>query len=286
MRVQNKQLILFLSIPTILLTIFGIFPIINLIIISFTSWSGIGWDFNWVGFEHYKTLLSSPVYWQSLKVNSYYLISGIIQMFIAYYFAVILSEKTAGKHFFKSLFLFPSLVSSIAVSMIFKMFYSPNGPFDSILSFLHLSNFQTFWLGNPDQVNITLASISLWRNLGMSFLLYYGAIKTIPRDYNDVCLMEGASLWQKTRFITVPQTKKVIYLNTLLLVIGVISVFDIPFIMTNGSNGSTTIVVQTMKLAFEQKKYGLASSLSVLITCLIVMLSGLVQWFKKKEEHA
>ncbi|MFW7394124.1 sugar ABC transporter permease, partial [Vagococcus fluvialis] len=60
------------------------------------------------------------------------------------------------------------------------------------------------------------------------------------------------------------------------------SVFDIPFILTNGSNGTTTIVIQTMKLAFEQQKYGLASSLSVLITLLIVLLSGFLQLIKKK----
>jgi multiple sugar transport system permease protein len=127
-----------------------------------------------------------------------------------------------------------------------------------------------------------LASISLWRNLGISFLLYYGAIQSIPKDYQEVCLLDGATLWQKTKWVIIPQTKKIIFLNTILLIIGVISVFDIPFILTNGSNGTTTIVIQTMKLAFEQQKYGLASSLSVLITLLIVLLSGFLQLIKKK----
>lgn len=279
---HKLTLALFLIIPTLLLLVFGILPIINLIIISFTSWNGMGSEFDWVGLANYKTLLTSPVYWQALKTNTYYLVSGILQMIIAYYFAVLLSEKTMGKSFFKSLFLLPSLISSIAVAMIFRLFFSPDGAFDQLLHFFHLGAWQTFWLGDPDQVNITLASISLWRNLGMSFLLYYGAIQSIPKDYQEFCYLEGATLWQKTRWVTIPQTTKVIFLNTLLLIIGVISVFDIPFILTNGSNGTTTIVVQTMKLAFEQKKYGLASSLSVLITLMIVLLSGVLQYIKKK----
>ncbi|HCM89746.1 MULTISPECIES: sugar ABC transporter permease [Vagococcus] len=282
---HNKQIIIFLSLPILLLVIFGILPIINFIVISFTSWNGMGTTFEWVGLDNYTTLVKNPVYWQALRVNTYYLVSGILQMIIAYYFAVILSEKTKGKNFFKSLFLLPSLISSMAVAMIFRLFFSPNGAFDQLLSFLHLDQWITFWLGNPDQVNITLASISLWRNLGISFILYYGAIQSIPREYNDVCLLEGASLWQKTRWITIPQTIKVIYLNSLLLIIGVISVFDIPFILTNGSNGSTTIVVQTMKLAFEQKKYGLASGLSVCITLMIVLLSSLLHYSKNKGGH-
>lgn len=282
---NKKQLILFLLIPTCLLVVFGILPMINLIIISFSSWNGMGSQMEWVGLDNYSTLLSSPIYWKSLKVNSYYLVSGILQMVIAYYFAVLLSEKTYGKSFFKSLFLFPSLISSIAVAMIFRLFFSPDGAFDQLLMTLHLDKWITFWLGDPDQVNITLASISLWRNLGISFLLYYGAIQSIPQHYQEFCRLEGATLWQKTKFVTIPQTKKVIKLNTLLLIIGVISVFDIPFILTNGSNGTTTIVVQTMKLAFEQKKYGLASSLSVLITLLIVLLSGLLKLVKQKKER-
>ena len=282
MNKSNKWVRLFLAVPILLLTIFGILPIINLIVISFTSWNGMGSEFNWVGWDNYTTLFKSPVYWNALRVNLYYLVSGIIQMVITYYFAVILSEKTRGKNFFKSLFLLPSLISSMAVAMIFRLFLSPKGAFDQLLIFLHLDKWITFWLGNPDQVNITLASISLWRNLGISFILYYGAIQSIPRDYNDVCLIDGASLWQKTKWITIPQTMKVIYLNCILLIIGVISVFDIPFILTNGSNGSTTIVVQTMKLAFEQKKYGIASSLSVCITLIIVLLSGFLNYVKNK----
>lgn len=282
---HNKQIILFLSLPILLLVIFGILPIINLIVISFTSWNGMGTTFEWVGLDNYTTLFKSPVYWQALRVNTYYLISGILQMIIAYFFAVILSEKIRGKNFFKSLFLLPSLISSMAVAMIFRLFFSPNGAFDQLLSFLHLDRWVTFWLGNPDQVNITLASISLWRNLGISFILYYGAIQSVPHEYNDVCLLEGATLWQKTKWLTIPQTIKVIYLNSLLLIIGVISVFDIPFILTNGSNGSTTIVVQTMKLAFEQKKYGLASGLSVCITLIIVLLSSMLHYSKNKGGH-
>lgn len=282
---HNKQIILFLSLPILLLVIFGILPIINLIVISFTSWNGMGTTFEWVGLDNYTTLFKSPVYWQALRVNTYYLISGILQMIIAYFFAVILSEKIRGKNFFKSLFLLPSLISSMAVAMIFRLFFSPNGAFDQLLSFLYLDRWVTFWLGNPDQVNITLASISLWRNLGISFILYYGAIQSVPHEYNDVCLLEGATLWQKTKWLTIPQTIKVIYLNSLLLIIGVISVFDIPFILTNGSNGSTTLVVQTMKLAFEQKKYGLASGLSVCITLIIVLLSSMLHYSKNKGGH-
>lgn len=275
-------LFLFLFIPLTFLTIFGLLPIIHLIYLSFTSWNGIGWDYNYVGFKNYYTILSDPIYLQSLRVNFYYLVAGLLQMVIAYYFAVILSEKTIGMSFFKTLFIIPTLISSVAVAMMFRLFLSPDGPFDSFLTIIQLGRFKRFWLGDPDQVNITLSSISLWRHLGISFLLYYGAIQSIPKQYYEYCQLEGASLWQKTRDVTIPLTQKIIHLNTLLLIIGVVSVFDIPFIMTNGSNGTSTIVVKATKLAFDQKKYGIASSLSVLVTLLILLLSAFQQIIRKK----
>lgn len=275
-------LFLFLFIPLTFLTIFGLLPIFHLIYLSFTSWNGIGWDYNYVGFKNYYTILSDPIYLQSLRVNFYYLVAGLLQMVIAYYFAVILSEKTIGMSFFKTLFIIPTLISSVAVAMMFRLFLSPDGPFDSFLTIIQLGRFKRFWLGDPDQVNITLSSISLWRHLGISFLLYYGAIQSIPKQYYEYCQLEGASLWQKTRDVTIPLTQKIIHLNTLLLIIGVVSVFDIPFIMTNGSNGTSTIVVKATKLAFDQKKYGIASSLSVLVTLLILLLSAFQQIIRKK----
>ncbi len=279
---KRVTLFLFLFIPLTFLTIFGLLPIIHLIYLSFTSWNGIGWDYNYVGFKNYYTILSDPIYRQSLRVNFYYLVAGLLQMVIAYYFAVILSEKTIGMSFFKTLFIIPTLISSVAVAMMFRLFLSPDGPFDSFLTIIQLGRFKRFWLGDPDQVNITLSSISLWRHLGISFLLYYGAIQSIPKQYYEYCQLEGASLWQKTRDVTIPLTQKIIHLNTLLLIIGVVSVFDIPFIMTNGSNGTSTIVVKATKLAFDQKKYGIASSLSVLVTLLILLLSAFQQIIRKK----
>lgn len=281
---KEKQhlLFLFLCIPISLLLIFGLFPIFQLVLLSFTNWNGLGWHYEWVGWDNYRNIMADPIYLHTLKTNLYYLVTGLLQMVFAYYFAVILSEQTIGKNFFKSLFIFPSLISSVAVAMMFKLFLSPEGAFDHLLTVLHLGQFKRFWLGDPDQVNWTLASISLWRHLGISFLLYYGAIQSIPKHYYDVCQLEGATLWQQTMNVTIPLTRKIIHLNTLLLTIGVVSVFEIPFIVTNGSNGSSTIVIKAMKLAFEQKKYGVASSLSVIITLLIVLISGIQRHIQHK----
>lgn len=226
-----------------------------------------------MGVANYLKILQDPLYLEIAKTNLFYLVSGVIQMLIAYYFAIILSTNLKGQSVFKSMFMVPSLISGVGIAMMFRLFLTPDGAFDQFLNWLHLSQWQGYWLGDPKRVNYSLAAISLWRNLGMSFILYYGAIQSVPKDYLEYTKLEGASLWQETKYVYLPSTMRIIKLNVILMIIGVLSVFEIPYILTGGSNGSETVVIRGMKLAFERKKYGLASSLSVILTCAIVVLS-------------
>lgn len=270
---KRKVIISFLFFPIILLFLFGFLPIVSLIRYSFTSWNGIATVKEFVGFENYITVLTNPRYFEVFRNNLYYLVSGILQILVSMYFAVILSSKIRCKEFFKATFIVPTLISGIAIAMIFRMFFSPDGTFNYILTILGLEDHIRYWIGDPSCVNYTLASISLWRHTGISFIMYYGAIQSIPQEYYEVADIEGATSIQKFIFITLPNIRTVMKINFTLLIIGAISVFEIPMIMTNGSNGTMTFLLQTMKTSFEKKQVGLAASMAVIITCIIVLLT-------------
>ena len=132
--------------------------------------------------------------------------------------------------------------------------------------------------------NYTLAFISLWRHLGTSFLLYFAAIQGLPAVYQKAASLEGANLWQQTRYIILPNIQTVLKLNFILLTIGAVSAFEIPLIMTNGSNGTATFLVQTMKVAFEQKLVGLGSALAVIMSLFVIGLSYAQHRFQKEAD--
>lgn len=276
------MIFLFLFLPICLLLLFGIMPIIMLGYYSLTNWDGVTQGKEWVGWANYQKIIQDPTYFSALKNNLYYFCSGSIQLVLALFLATLLSTKTVGKTLFKAVFVFPILISSVAITMIFRLFFEPAGLLDQLLGWLHLSKFQHYWLGDPRIVNYSLAFISLWRHLGTSFLLFFAAIQSIPEIYFKAAMLEGASLWQQTRWIIWPNIQTTLRLNAILLIIGAISVFDIPFIMTNGSNGTTTLLVQIMKVSFNQKKVGLASALAVIISLLMISLSVLQQKIKKR----
>lgn len=271
---KERQIIfLFLSFPLLLLFIFGFMPIFALISYSFTSWNGLSVTKEFVGLDNYVKILTDPKYLQVLLNSFYYFISGMLQIVIALYFAIILSFKVKFKQFFKATFVFPTLISGVAISMMFRVFFAPDGTFDYILTSLGLGDKIHYWLGDPRFVNYTLASISLWRHTGVSFIMYFGAIQIIPKEYYKVAEIEGASFIQKVRYVILPNIHTVLKINFMLLIIGAISVFEIPMIMTNGSNGTTTFLLQTMKTAFDKKMIGLASSMAVIVTLVIIIMT-------------
>lgn len=272
-RKKERQIILlFLFLPILLLVLFGILPMIEIINYSFTNWDGIAISKEYIGLDNYIKVLTTPEYINAFKNNLYYFLSGILQIIIGLILAIILSFKVKGKNFFKGTFIFPILISGVAVSMIFRLFFEPKGTFDFILTLLGFEENIRYWLGDPDIVNITLAFISLWRHTGTSFIIYFGAIQSIPIEYYKISEIEGANILQKVREVIIPNISTVLKINTSLLIIGAISAFEIPLIITNGSNGTSTFLLQTMKTAFENRMYGLASSMAVILTIVIIII--------------
>lgn len=282
---KERQLIgFFLFCPLLLLFTFGIYPMIALVEYSFTSWNGLSPTKNYVGFTNYIKILTDARYLKVLLNSLVYFISGFIQIVIALFFAILLSGKVKGRNFFKATFVFPYLISGMAVAMLFRLFLSPGGSFDRLLTLLGFEDSIRYWLGDPRVVNYTLGAISIWRHTGRSFILYFGAIKCIPVEHYKLAEIEGASWFQRIRYVILPGIHIVLKINFILLTIGAISAFELPMILTNGSNGTATFLLQTMKTAFDKKMFGLAASMAVIVSLVILMVAAIQNKFYKGEE--
>ena len=282
---ERRIIFLFLFFPLLLLLLFGIIPILSLISYSFTSWNGLSDTKEFIGLKNYITILTDPKYFEVFINSLFYLTSGLIEIGIALYLAIILSFNTKLNGVFKAIFVFPLLISGVAISMMFRIFFEPGGTFDYILALMGLENHIQYWLGDPRYANFTLASISMWRHTGMSFIMYYGAIQSIPKEYFRVADIEGASFYQKVRYVIIPNIHIILKINFTMLIIGAMSVFEVPMIMTNGSNGTATFLVQTMNTAFENKMVGLASSMAVIVTIIIVVMTLIQKKVYKKYDE-
>jgi multiple sugar transport system permease protein len=265
---------LFLVIPLAFLITFTYVPVAGMVSYSFTDWDGVSPDKEYVGMDNYVQLFTRPELFQVFFVSLYYLFASVIQLIIALYFATVLSFKLRFRNVFKGILFFPYLINGVAVGFVFLYFFQEGGTLDSTLEGLGFEVTRS-WLGDADLVNISLSGVSVWRFTGLSFVLFLGAIQSIPSDQYEAAEIDGANRWHQFRYIILPSIKPIVSLNAILAISGSLAVFEIPWIMTGGSGDSKTFVIQTIKLAFVFNKTGLASACAVVLLLIVLLITWL-----------
>jgi len=264
---------LYLLLPIGLLALFTYLPVINMFWYSTTEWDGFDPHKKFVGFHNYVKIVKNPEIFHSLYNSLYYFGGAVIQISLALFLATVLSYRFRGSNIFKGFLVFPYLLNSVAVSLAFLYLYKGGGGLDLLVKHLGLGRFLTLWLGNPHIVNFSLAGVSVWRYMGLNLVLFLGAIQSINPELFEAAQLDRANRWHQFRYIILPGIKRITALSVILAVSGSIGVFEIPYIMLNGSNGTTTFVIQTLKTAFVLNQVGLASALAVTLLGIVLVVT-------------
>jgi ABC-type sugar transport system permease subunit len=274
-RSRRRSLVpwLYLLVPLAFLLTFTYIPAVNLIWYSFTSWDGLDQTKDYVGFDNYLAIFTKPQYFAVFFVSLYYIGASIVQLALAMYFATILSFKTRFRSIFKGVLFFPYLLNGVAIGFIFLYLYQAGGTLDTVLDAVGLGSLKIQWLGDSHAINYSLAATSIWRYMGLNFVLFLGAIQSIPEDVYEAAALDGANSWQRFRYIIAPSIRRIISLSFILAIAGSLSVFEIPYIMTGGANGSSTFVIQTVQTAFQYHLVGLASAFGVVLLIIVIIVT-------------
>ena len=249
---------------------------------SLQDWNGYSTNPKFVGLENYKTVLTNPNYFTVFKTSLYYFLATFLQLALALLFATILSFKVKFANLWKGILFFPYLLNGVAIGFIFLYFFKGDGTLDTVLKAIGLGDQIHLWLGDRSINNISLAFTSVWRYTGFNFLVFLGAIQSINPEVYEAAEIDGANRWNQFRYIIMPSIRNIIFLNIILGVSGSLSVFDIPYIMTGGSNGTTTFVIQTIDTAFKYNKVGLASAMAIILLVIVIVVSI---WFLKNYSY-
>ncbi|MFC7549579.1 carbohydrate ABC transporter permease [Plantactinospora sp. GCM10030261] len=268
----------FLLVPLILMVTFTYVPVLAMFGYSVTSWDGLDPAKEFVGLDNYVEIARRPELMEVLTVSLYYVGASVVQIGLALYFAMVLSFNVRFRNLFKGILFFPYLINGVAIGMIFLFFFQPGGTLDTTLSALGLGSLSQQWLGDPEIINYSLAGTSVWRYLGLNFVLFLGAIQSIPAELYEAADIDGANRWQQFRHLVLPGIRPIVGLSFILAISGSLSVFEIPYIMTGGANGSETFVIQTVNLAFKFHKVGLASAMAVILLLIILLLT----WIQRR----
>ncbi len=263
---------LFLAAPLALLITFTYAPVANMVAYSFTDWDGLSPELNYVGTENYRDLFTRSELFEVFFVSGYYLAASAVQIVLALYFATVLSFNVRFRNLFKGILFFPYLVNGVAIGFVFLYFFQDGGTLDALFG-LFGDEPDRAWLGDSASANTSLAGVSVWRFMGLNFVLFLGAIQSIPAELYEAAELDGANRWQQFRHIIAPGIRPVISLSVILAISGSLAVFEIPYIMTGGATGTETFVIQTVDLAFKFNKTGLASAAAVVLLLIVLAVT-------------
>ena len=231
-----------------------------------------------VGLDHYaRAILGDAVFHRSVA-NTIVFAAGavVLQTGIGLLLAVLVADVRRGRTVFLVAFSAPFVLASVAVGSVWKFLYAPFfGVAATIGSALGFDTSTVAPLADADTALWAVMAAFLWRFVGFSMVVYVAAIRTIPRDYYDLAVLEGAGWFQRLRNITWPLLWPQTFALVLLTTIGTVRVFDMVWIMTAGGPGHATETVAThvYMTAFRFLDIGYAQAMALILLLVILLLT-------------
>lgn len=257
----------------IVMSIFMLYPIFNTLYLSFTDWNGGMSDPNFIGFGNYARLLkdiaTGGIFLKSIGNTWIMWILNVIPQFtLALALAVLLtSREFKGKDFFRAVFYLPNLITMASVGALFLFLLEyPGGTINNLLISItggEPYNFlQDIWVSR-----IAISSILTWMWFGYTMIIFMAGIQAIPDEYYEAATVDGASKWKLFTKITLPLLKPIMLYQVVTSIIGGLSMYDLPQVLTQGRGGplnsTMTMVMQIYRHAFGNDNFGYASAVAI-----------------------
>jgi raffinose/stachyose/melibiose transport system permease protein len=277
-------IVMFLFLPLTLLAVFIYYPAFKLFELSFTDWDGIRSCYEYVGLDNYIDIFTDGESIKTFYHNIAYVVAMFVELALALYVAIIIDGKIKARNFFKSVVFMPYILNGVAVAFMFSYVYDySNGLLNVLLESIGISPVR--WLGTNYYINFSLAFISVWRFTGLNMVIFLGALQSISKEWYEASDIDGASFFQKIRFITIPSIKRVIELTLFLGINGAMRAFFEPFVITHGgpAGKSHTFVTKTLQIAFEFNNFGKASAMGVVLLIIIFTIISIQRKVLNKE---
>lgn len=268
----------------ILFLVFGLFPLVFSIWLSFNDWDGMG-RMKFVGLAQYQYLVTDYRFWHAVG-NTFliWIMSTIPMLFLALVIAFLLHQNIRFKGFYRVAYFIPNVTSMVAMAIVFGSIFSNSfGLINSALTALHAS--QIPWLTDPWGIKVTIAVMVIWRWTGYNSILYLAGLQAISTELYESARVDGANSWSIFSRITVPLLRPVILFTVITSTIGGLSLFTEPQVLFNSTPGTPggpgdaglTIVLYQYYQAFNQFDFGYGAAIAWALF-IIAVIFAIINW--------
>lgn len=254
---------------------FGFFawPALRGIYLSFTEYDMLR-DPVWIGIDNYVKIFQDPIFFNSIWVTLEYVLLNIgIQTVLALLIAVLLHRFTRSI-VIRGIILLPYLIANVIVALVWYWLCDYNlGLINSVLDGLGLQRMGFF--GNETLAMPTIALVNVWRHVGYTALLIFAGLVAIPRDVYEAAEVDGAGEWRIFRSVTLPLLRPVLAFVLVVTLVGSFQIYDTIAVTTEGGpvHATRAINVYIFQQAFEQRNFGYASALAVILMIFLAFIA-------------
>ena len=262
--------------PLVLLLafVFG-YPLVRIFEFSFKLIRGI--DGPWVGLMNYRLILSQDLFWESVRHNLFLLLAVPVMVIWSLLISIVLYERIKGWKLYRVILFVPYILAIPIIAVVMKKMFQFSGPVNEVLRWLSLDFLALDWIGSSDVALWTVMMLIIWRESALGIILFLARLLSLDESLIEAARLEGATWWQRTWYVLVPQMKVVIEFYVVVSVITMLSsVFAYIYIMGGGRGGpgtSTMILELYIFNALTKTSLpGIASAVSVLLFLVSLLL--------------
>lgn len=281
---NTKWIVIFLVLSVGGYIIFSLIPMISTVYLSLTSWDIISGPPKIIGFDNYITIFTTKEFYLVMGNTFKYIGIYIPLMIISSMFiALLFNTDTKGISFFRVLLFIPVLTSWVAGSMIWRTALSTQyGLVNNILAIFNITG--PGWLTNPNWSMVSIALVSVWKDLGFFSLILFGGLRGIDKSMMEAAKVDGANTIQVFRYITLPMVTPTLFFVLITSVINSFQLFPQVMVMTGGGPlGSTQVMVERIyNYGFRYYQMGYASALAVILFAIIMIITLIQMKLQKK----
>jgi multiple sugar transport system permease protein len=266
----ERRLAFFMVSPSMLMiALVAAYPIIYAVWLSLHEYSvRVAGLSRWAGFRNYTEALSNPDFWDAMITTLVFTAASVsLEFVIGLGMALCMHEAFRGQGVLRTVVLVPWAVLTVVTAIMWRtIFESPQGFVNTILGG------DTVWLGQEPHALIVIIIADVWKTAPFMALLLLAGLQTIPGEIYEAARVDGATKWQRFVKITLPLLTPAILVALIFRTLDALRIFDLPYVLTKGAQGTTTLSLIAQQTFAENRIYGLGAAYSILtfITVMIV----------------
>nr|WP_229711766.1 sugar ABC transporter permease [Streptomyces daqingensis] len=255
-------------------------PIVATLVMSFTDFGLANvrdpFSTEFTGLENYTRLFEDERFLTALFNTGYFVVLGVPLTVGAGLVAAVLLNSGVGRlrTFFRVGFYAPVVTSIVAVAVVWRFVLDPaDGLISGLAAEVGLTS--PDFLGSKALAMPSLIVMAVWRNMGTAMVLFLAGLQGIPTEVREAARLDGASMWQEFRSVTVPLLRPTMLYVSVMTTIGFLNVFEEPFVMTEGGpdNSTLTVSLDMYREGFDFFHMGYASAMAYVLFTVILAIT-------------